>query len=114
MAVVDAEAVVLEEPVGAVLDHERAAEARDDAVVVAQPADGRGGAVGAGEGVRVDVERAAVGRARPGVAAAAAGAAPQVAVPAAGTRPAPIRDGQGGEDAEADEVGPPGGDPGAA
>ena len=37
LAVVDAEAVVLEEPVGAVLDEERAAEARDDAVVVAEP-----------------------------------------------------------------------------
>ena len=61
LPVVDAEAVVLERP-RAVLDHERAAEAGDDAVVVAEPSDGRCGAVGAGEGVRVDVEGAAVGR----------------------------------------------------
>ena len=66
LAVVDAEAVVLEEPAGAVLDHEGPAEAGDHAVVVAEPADGRGGAVGTGEGVGVDVERAAVGRRRAG------------------------------------------------
>ena len=62
LALVDAEPVLLEEAAGAVLDHEGAPETGDDAVVVAEPADGRGGPVGTGEGVGVDVEIAAVGR----------------------------------------------------
>ena len=61
LALVDAEAVVLEQAARAVLDHERAAETGDHAVVVAQPPDGRRGPVGTGEGIGGDVERAAVG-----------------------------------------------------
>ena len=72
LAVVDAEAVVLEEPAGTVLDDEGPAEAGDDAVVVSQPPDGRRGAVGTGEGVGVDVEVAAVGGGRAGAVVLAA------------------------------------------
>ena len=57
LALVDAESVVLEQAARAVLDHERAAEAGDHAVVVAEPPDGRRGPVGTGERIGVDVER---------------------------------------------------------
>ena len=121
LPVVDAEPVLLEEPVGAVLDDEGAAETRDHAVVVAQPPDGRGGAVRAGEGLRVDVEDAAVGRARPGGRGGrsrcrAGGRSRRRAGgrrACRGHQAGAHEGGQGGEDAEADEVGPPGEDPGA-
>ena len=113
LPVVDAEAVVLEEPVGAVLDDEGAAETRDHAVVVAQPADGRGGAVRAGEGLRVDVEDAPVGRARPrsrgGRGRRRAGGGRAGRRHQAGAQ----QGGQGGEDAEPHDVGTPGDHPGA-
>ena len=59
LAVVDPEAVLVEEAVGSVLHDERPAQAGDHAVVVARPPDGGRGAVRAGERVRVDVEAAA-------------------------------------------------------
>ena len=64
LAVVEPEAVVDEVSVRTVLDHEGATEAGDDAVVVAQPADGRGRGEGSSKGVGVDIEGAPIGRCR--------------------------------------------------
>ncbi len=64
LAGVEAEAVVDEISLRSVLDQEGATEAGDHAVVVAQPADGRRRAEGAGEGSRVDVEGTPIGRRR--------------------------------------------------
>ncbi len=64
LSVVDAEALVLEQSIRAVLDQEGAPEAGDDALVVAEPPDGRGRAVGPGPCVGIHVEGTAVARLR--------------------------------------------------